>query len=46
MNKKVKIVLLLVLLVLWSAFSWWWYTCGVKGFCEAEYKVQAEQSLN
>ena len=33
--KKQHIVVPVVLLLalVWGAFSWRWYTCGVKGFC-------------
>lgn len=37
----VPVVLLLVLL--WGAFSWRWYTCGVKGFCDNNREVPQQQ---
>ena len=39
--------LVLVATLLWGGFSWWWYVCNIKGYCEAnvsQTKVSAEES--
>jgi len=30
-----KAIYILVLFVIWSFISWYWYTCDIKGFCGA-----------
>jgi outer membrane protein OmpA-like peptidoglycan-associated protein len=32
---KLKSLIVLLLAGIWGVGSWWWYTCKVKGFCEA-----------
>jgi len=27
--------LVLIVALLWSGVSWWWYTCDIKGYCES-----------
>lgn len=37
-RKRVKITmrsLVLMMALLWSGVSWWWYTCDIKGYCES-----------
>jgi len=41
MQKQRKIAIVLLLFLLWGAFSWRWYTCGVKGFCAKEIAVES-----
>jgi len=35
MNKQSLVISVVIVAVLWSALSWYWYVCGIKGFCEA-----------
>lgn len=37
-----KAYLILVLFLVWSAFSWWWYTCKIKNLCSSSI-VQTSQ---
>ncbi len=39
MSKNVKIAIILLLCLLWALVSWRWYTCGIKGICDEQYKV-------
>lgn len=39
---KFKTLLVLVLAGLWGAGSWWWYTCNIKGFCDADQNTLAQ----
>ncbi len=32
---KIKTLLILLLAGVWGAASWWWYTCKIKGVCDA-----------
>jgi len=34
MSKKLQLTLLVIVAIIWTLFSWRWYTCGIKGFCE------------
>lgn len=43
MNTHAKLLVVLLLLVLWTAFSWRWYTCGIKGFCGDQSPKMAEE---
>ncbi|HRJ54322.1 MAG TPA: OmpA family protein [Candidatus Thiothrix moscowensis] len=36
---KLKSLIVLLLAGIWGVGSWWWYTCKVKGFCEADKAV-------
>ncbi|MEZ5477797.1 MAG: hypothetical protein R3E95_10030 [Thiolinea sp.] len=33
---KLKTLFVLLLAGCWGVGGWWWYTCKIKGFCEAQ----------
>ncbi len=35
-GKTVKAALLIGLTIVWGVGSWWWYRCGIKGFCATD----------
>ena len=42
-----KAYLILVLFLVWSAFSWWWYTCKIKNLCpESIFQTTAVADKN
>lgn len=46
-NTRSAALFILALFFIWGGISWYWYTCGVKGFCEKQAPVvTVEQSLH
>ena len=45
MNRHMKIVLVLLLILIWGFFSWRWYTCAIKGFCDDGAKEAATEPV-
>jgi outer membrane protein OmpA-like peptidoglycan-associated protein len=44
MRKSIPTVILLTLL--WSAGSWWWYTCKIKGLCYSNEAKPIAENIN
>jgi outer membrane protein OmpA-like peptidoglycan-associated protein len=36
---KKRVLILLILAIIWTLGSWWYYTCKIKGFCRSENKT-------
>lgn len=39
---KTKMLWVLLIALVWSGASWWWYTCNIKGFCDAAQQKLAK----